>query len=543
MISTTALNGVFILVGALYVVWVAWSKFNRWPPSTTKRPEMAPRAYTSATRFMAFLGMYALGYLTVYGAACFAPELVDTLVNDVLSPDPPIAMSAMGKGERALFAAFVLTGFIPNIPALKNMDHRARRYLHDRARIPGSARALIEELSEETTFRPNMSTFDRFRKQIALSLNCAPQQIESGACPTLDRFLKLAYFTNRLHKWESKPSKNQFLSRNCTLYEPFMKSFESLQDKIRRYCTIDRNNPLLPDYEADLDKQTERLLHDALEIICCGINRTTPNKTWHSTEFKFFSLYPELRSPGVLGTETITRTLVGVAGAVLVTGVGTYFLHRAMHGTATIIPEPKETLRWTAYAITIHGLAITLVSLYHMSRSLYLQNKGYNPAKPRPLSVFECVVGFLLGAMAGAFLFLTVHYVRQYISSTVAPMNMNILCWTVCPGATGAFISYYIQSMRRLDLAWYWYALMQGLGTMSSVLLAAVLVNPGTVLAGNRPFMLLAGFVVGATIGGIFPTNYKKRLVALGMRPSGPVLLAPRNNSTVKAVSETPDRP
>jgi hypothetical protein len=532
MIGTSPSNAVVVLPGALYVAWVAWSKFNRWPPDTRRKPKMPPRAYTWSARFTFFLGVYACAHLALFAMACLFPELVDALINGFFAPEKKSTLSAMGPGERTLFGSFVLTGVIPNIPVLKSMDHRARRWLHDRARIPGHAKALIEALIDESAFRPGTITYGRFLKQMALSLDCDPRRLISGADPILSRFAKLAFFANRLHRWESKPSKKHFLNKNCKLYNFFEEGFQSHQDRVRRYCTIDRTNPLLPEYAVDLDRNTGELLHEALEIICCGINRTTPTKAWHGTEFRFFSLYPELPPPQVLGRETITRTLVGIAAASLLTGMGTYFLHLAMHGTVSFIPAPLQTLQWTAYAILIHGLAITFVSLYHMSRTSYRQAKGYNPTRAQPLSIFQCVVGFLLGVAAGAFLFMTAHLVQQHLSPDARSMNMNVLCWTVCPGATGAFISYYIQSMRRLDLSWYWYALMQGLGTQVSVLLAAALMNSGTVLSGNRPFMLLAGFVVGATIGGIFPVNYKKRLMTLGMLPEQRELL-PRDKTRI----------
>ncbi len=517
MLTALAQDSIFIVIGALYVIWVARNKFNRWPPDNARQHDLPPRTYTSYSRFAAFMFVYVCGYLAVFSAACFTPELVDSLANHVLDQENKWNLSRMAQGERALFAAFVLTGLIPNFPMLKKIDHSARRYLHMRAKTPSHAKALVEALSEDSSFRPDPVQYQQFLDRIALSLQCSPQSLLPGNTPSLASFCKLAFLVKRLEKWKAIPSKNQFLNKHHTLYEHFTDRFAVLKEKVRRYCSIMQEHTQLPDYVAAIDEETNLLLHNALELICCGVNRTTPTDAWYSRELKHFSLYPRLSAPPSLGIETITRTLVGIAAIVMLTGIGAYFVQLAMGGNVTFIPTPQQTVLWTLYSIMLHGLAITFVALYHAGRESHYRSKGTTPMRDDSFLVFNCTIGFLLGAAAGAFILMTAHYVQQFFAEGSSNMKMSVLCWTICPGATGVFISYYIQRIRKLDQSWYLYSLLQGLGTMGSVFLAAALIDVSTVFIGYRPYMMLIGFMVGATIGGIFPKHYRKRLVKLGV--------------------------
>lgn len=104
-------------------------------------------AYQLLPRYLATKQEYSRGFLIYFGSMAFTVFMLSLVGPKPLSAFGVDIPPQLGNAAVPLFVALVLVGILPNVPVLQEIEKWIRKYAHERAFIPASARAAAENLS------------------------------------------------------------------------------------------------------------------------------------------------------------------------------------------------------------------------------------------------------------------------------------------------------------------------------------------------------------------------------------------------------------
>jgi hypothetical protein len=104
-------------------------------------------AYQLLPRYLATKQEYSRGFLIYFGSMAFTVFMLSLVGPKPLSAFGVDIPPQLGNAVVPLFVALVLVGILPNVPVLQEIEKWIRKYAHERAFIPGAARAAAEKLS------------------------------------------------------------------------------------------------------------------------------------------------------------------------------------------------------------------------------------------------------------------------------------------------------------------------------------------------------------------------------------------------------------
>lgn len=431
-----------LFLGIAFIVVIAASKFRRWPPNVENRLELPPRSYTSLTRFNFFMTCYIACHAAVFLFVVFCPDLIKKIFTELQpqSPIPKMLKNIFSDdiATRSLAAAFVLTGVVPSIPALKRMDHALRYKLHSYAQIPWQALAVIRQLQKSKTFCPDGDVCIKVCEELRKRTGCKVDFF-FGKNELLNRLGKVAYFDECLFKWGETPSNNKCMSGFSPLCSRFKTEFEYCLAELKAIHSQNPENIPTEDSHKDLYRRVNTALKMAYTIICCGIYRTKSSRTYYVSEYERFGLYPkfkpilpfELDSIIVTGFWLFIITLVAITSIILAhnfSGMETFFF-----------PKVFDAVGWAVASFLLHGLSIFTISAILTGRSHYHAAHGEESLGTKGYRATWTGIGFIVGTMVGLMLLGIC-----LILLSQGDMRSVALWWALMPGCSGAFIAWHI---------------------------------------------------------------------------------------------------
>jgi hypothetical protein len=132
----------FLVAAMVLVVLFCCKKFQEFSVEESSQDYVSPLL----PRFLASRDEYVTGLLIYGGAMVLAVSLLSLLNADTFR-DIGVLPKSVTNSAVPLIGALLLIGILPNVPVLQEIEKWLRRYAHERAFIPSSARAMADRLA------------------------------------------------------------------------------------------------------------------------------------------------------------------------------------------------------------------------------------------------------------------------------------------------------------------------------------------------------------------------------------------------------------
>lgn len=133
----------FLIAAMIIVVMFCRTQFQQFSVEENNDDYVAPLL----PRYLATPEEYSKGFFIYAGTMLFAIFLLSFLNTDTLRGLGVPLPKSVSNAAIPLIGALTLIGILPNVPVLQEIEKWLRRYAHERAFIPSSARAMADKLS------------------------------------------------------------------------------------------------------------------------------------------------------------------------------------------------------------------------------------------------------------------------------------------------------------------------------------------------------------------------------------------------------------
>ncbi len=237
-----------IILGALFVFWFYWFKFNEWAGEGMAPPGFHPRPvrhFTTSVRYFCWNNFYALMMTTVYLALVFFPEPIYRLIQSYLdaadsintirtnifqSPETlgmakEFAAPLIGQRDMlAPYAVMLTTVVWSGVRPFSQFEKRIRRHWQELADIPSQARQLVKTFeSDEDSFAPAEDVIEEVIKHLPNAVLTKEDFTDKGESLWF-LYARFAYLNYLLEKY----NRCSVFSR---LAERYVNEFKNLEDR------------------------------------------------------------------------------------------------------------------------------------------------------------------------------------------------------------------------------------------------------------------------------------------------------------------------
>jgi len=509
---------VCLVLGILIVVFLSMRKFDEPTVGmeTDLTAQLLPRYLATREQYSRALIFYIaslVGILCLLSA--IGPRFLD--LAPTLAPFKPVAPIGF---------ALLLVGALSNLPWLQDVEWRVRLFWHERAYIPGAARAIADTLRasnfEFSSYAQPAVLLSASMRGIELTDFEAPRgSIEHG-------WARLSCLSHELGRRRNagdiEALDNEILDRYATDLDNIAAKRQALEEDIAKYREEKARNKFYDNSE--LNKAITGLLRKIYILLACAVRLKASPTTDINAVFRSFgfALGPSAAAPTnqnliIVGLAFMTASLFMLTFVAVAVGyIGIW------HASDNFPRDMVQPFMWSLSALLLHGSAILTAD--RMRARFLRQGRWFEVVgqERRPIAANYIRVAVCC-ALTG--------YVTLYLWSLIfQPPTIGLAQGTapfaLLPAATGAFYCYHLDNAELGRRPWRpWEIGSQTLVTALCGLVAIpVWLALGGPVAGNADFIALVTLfaaVVGASLAWYLPQGaasrrYDPMTEALNMR-------------------------
>ena len=530
-ISEYTPKSAYVVFGALFIALFAWMRFNTWTDKNISKYSYSPRNFTTWIRFIRSALLYTLITEIFFILLVISPGTF-VFVNKYIGGSNLEYNTLMELGQYSvLWSIFIIAGILPNFPWINKLEMRFREIMHDFAFIPAESRAVISQLEiNYSAFKPNDKIIARVLQELDYSI-FREEHFQDIGNSIQHKWCKLSYLNFRLKEWKTFPKINHFFGSALEKFNDFLKQYESLSPEIKNYGnyikTINQNqntNGFLSGLEQRIDREINILLSKAYSLISIGALATERLPQGRRKAFKFFGLEPYLPDQAFVDWDT---NLKSVAAIIISAGLPTvfyyfYFILTQLDSSKLppLVPSNSgQALLWTIACVLMHSLTVFSVVFFNIWKKRLFTSKyedeGSSAIKEKNRFVRISggfIIGFFISFIVLVSLFILPH-LDKLIGNQLVDAASSIALWSTIAAVTGAFVQYYLEVSVHHDRESWKESLMQGAATALAASLVAIIFLD-KIWMEVWYFIFFAAtnsFLIGASIGYIFPKGYRRR--------------------------------
>lgn len=493
-----------ISLGALFILFFAFVKFNTWTQDRGEDYRLPPRYFTTFKRYFTYAVVYVFLTELIFFIIVFAPDFILS-VSPSLGGQQDKTLVESFKNNSVLWAVFILTGILPNFPWINRLELKTREFFHQMAFIPYQAKSAIDE------FLNDPKCFKADPKVIHTILESQKDQFDKYDFLKQDnsffhRWCKIHYLLERIRHWDQKGSAFQKIGLNPIETPTFLDELSQLKKDMTLYKRQARPSSSPGDIDAytdwletRIDARMNRLLTKIYTHISCNILSTEKIPQNRLKSYKFFGLYPKDSEKTFIDLDTILCSVFFILISILLPSLLSLSAKKILLLQSTTLSNGRDILLWVVYGVAMHGLTIlltsTLLKILYTHRFVALNNK-----------ITIRTISSMIGYMTGLVIIVAGHYLRFHNTEF---FSSSTFLWPIITAITGCYIAYHLETTIPEKRSPFGSAFQQGLVTGTTAFVICLLLETQDALFFTTA--VLIGFSVGFSIGFIYPFGYKNR--------------------------------
>jgi hypothetical protein len=498
---------VYLVLGTVAIAFYSWEKFSE---STIKAEQddfvsqLLPRYLATHEEYSRALFWYMASMIGLFFIlSAIGPRLLPDLSKD-LSKD-----LSNDAANAPLLVALLMVGVLPNVPLLQNLELGIRRFWHERAFIPGAARAIAE------TLRAANFDFSAYKSAAVLASpslrGVASTDFEALRGSIEYMWARLSCLAHELERrrdaGETEMFDEEMLDRCSSDLDNITSKRRALEADIALYRQEKARDPFYDNNE--LRNAIISALKKLYVLLGCAVRlKTSPTADANAAFRSFgFVLGPSSRPRGnrdliIVGLTAMTASLLILAFVALVASSG-FGLWQA---SAYFLKKPQEPFIWSLSALLVHGVAIMTADWMRMR--LLRKGRWFAIAgqERQPITANYIRVALCCAATGYAVMYLW----GLILQPPTIDFAIGTAPFALLPAATGAFYGYHLDNVelgRRPSRLWE-IGLQTLVTALCGLVAAPVWLALGGDVAGNADYIVLVtlfGAVVGASLASTIP--------------------------------------